>query len=142
MTNTYNVHIYREMRLVFGGIAADTPEAAAAIARDRPTEDADSIDDCEGQTLSALVDVRGDEEYEHSQFIDFEEELLRKAAQRMLTALRVFIEADAMAEECHEWKWENLEHAFGLARDVVAEAEAAGIPPITTEITNSQRKES
>jgi hypothetical protein len=29
---TYNVHLYREMRLDFGGIEADTPEAAAAIA--------------------------------------------------------------------------------------------------------------
>src|SRR5271157_120337 len=32
----YNVHIYREMRLVFGGIEADTQETAAAIARDKP----------------------------------------------------------------------------------------------------------
>ena len=28
----FNVHIYREMRLIFTGIEADTPEAAAAIA--------------------------------------------------------------------------------------------------------------
>ena len=105
----YNVHIYREMRLVFGGIEADTPEAAASIARDKPTEEADSIDDCDGETLAALVDVAGDEEYKQSRFIDFESERQRKAAARMLAALRAFIEADAMAEECHEWKWENLE---------------------------------
>ena len=129
MTNTYNVHIYREMRLVFGGIEADTPEAAATIARDKPTDEADSIDDCEGESLSALVDVQGDEDYEDSQFIDFEAEQQRKAAPRMLAALRAFIEADAMAGECHEWKWENLEHAFRLARDAVAEAEAACPPP-------------
>ena len=36
MTN-YNIHIYREIRLVFRDIKAETPEAAAAIARDRPT---------------------------------------------------------------------------------------------------------
>ena len=120
MTNAYNVHIYREMRLVFGGIEADTPEAAASIARDKPTDEADSIDDCDGETLGALVDVQGDEDYEDSQFIDFEAEQQRKAAPRMLAALRAFIEADAMAEECHEWKWENLEYAFGLARDAVA----------------------
>jgi hypothetical protein len=61
---TYNVYIFREMRLVFGPIEADTHEAA-----------------------------------------------------------------DAIAEECGEWKWENLEPAFRLARDVIAEAEAAGIHP-------------
>ena len=63
---TYNVHIYREMRLVFGGIEAGSPEAAASIARDKTTGEADSIDDCEGETIAALVDVQGDEEYEQS----------------------------------------------------------------------------
>jgi hypothetical protein len=132
MTNTYNVHIYREMRLVFGGIEADTPEAAASIARDKPTGEADSIDDCEGETLSALVDVQGDEDYEDSQFIDFDEERLRKVAPSMLAALRAFLRADATAGECHEWKWENLEYAFGLARKAVAEAEAAYPPPASS----------
>ena len=75
----YNVHIYREMRITFGGIEAETSEDAAAIARDKPTSDADGIDDCEGESLSALVDVAGDEEYEQSQFIAFEAERLRKA---------------------------------------------------------------
>src|SRR5262249_35138852 len=58
----YNVHLYREMRLKFERIEADTPEAAAAIARDKLTTDADNIDDCEGETFSALVDVIGDDE--------------------------------------------------------------------------------
>src|SRR5262245_50695858 len=57
MTTTYNVHIYREMRLVFGGIEADTHEAAASIARDKPTEHADDIADCDGDTFYACVDV-------------------------------------------------------------------------------------
>ena len=30
----YTVHLYREMRLTFERVEADTPEAAAAIARD------------------------------------------------------------------------------------------------------------
>ena len=77
---TYNVHVYREMRLVFGGIEAETPEAATAIARDKLTEEADSIDDCEGETLAALVDVAGDEAFEQSRIIDFEPE--RQAKQR------------------------------------------------------------
>ena len=57
----YNVHLYREMRLVFEGISAETPEAAAAIARDKPTDESVEIADCEGETLSALVDVDGGE---------------------------------------------------------------------------------
>ena len=50
----YNVHIYREMRLKFDGIEATTPEAAAEIARDKPTDQADEIDDCEGVTWPLL----------------------------------------------------------------------------------------
>jgi hypothetical protein len=92
MTTIYNVHIYREMRLVFGGIQAESLEAAASIARDKPTSDADEIDDCEGETLSALVDVVGDEEYEQSRFIDFENEQLRRAAPALLAKLRAVTE--------------------------------------------------
>ena len=119
----YNVHIYREMRLLFGGIDAETPEAAALIARDKPTEEADSVNDCNGDDLSALVDEAGDEEYERSVAIDFEVERQRQAASRMLEALRAFVEADSLAEQCGEWKWENLDHAFALARSAIAEAE-------------------
>lgn len=119
MTNTYHVHLYREMRLTFSGIRADSPEQATAIAREQPTVDADGIEDCDGADLGALVDVAGDEEYEHSRMIDFEEELLRKCAPTMLVALQEFIEVDDMAAECAEWRWESLEHAFKLASDVV-----------------------
>jgi hypothetical protein len=68
----YNVHIYREMKLKFDGIEAESPEAAANIARDRLTEDADDIDDCDGETFAALVDVAGDEHFTRSRFIDFD----------------------------------------------------------------------
>ena len=54
------------MRLSYTDIEADTPEAAAAIARGKPTDDADNIEDCEGENLSALVDVAGDEDYSQS----------------------------------------------------------------------------
>ena len=77
---TYNVHIYREMRLVFGGIEAASPEEAAALARDKPTENADESDECDGETFYALVDVQGDEQHEQSRFIDFEPKRLRLAA--------------------------------------------------------------
>jgi hypothetical protein len=126
---TYNVHIYREMRLVYGGIVADSHEQAAAYARHQPTDQADSIDDCEGRSFSALVDVLGDEDYEQSEVIDFAEERQNQAAPKLLAALKAFIEADAMAEECGEWKRENLEHAFQSAREAIAEAEAAGVLP-------------
>ena len=88
MTNTFNVHIYREMKLLYGGIVADSHEQAAAIARDKPTDQADSIDDCDGETLAALVDVHGDEDYRQSRMIDFEPERQRKAAAKLLAALK------------------------------------------------------
>jgi hypothetical protein len=118
----YNVHIYREMLLKYEGIEAATPEQAAEIAGDKPTDDADEIEDCEGYTSTALVDVVGDEEYEQSRWIDFEFERLRNAAPLMLEALQAFIEADELAGQCHEWKWESLEHAFKLARTAIAQA--------------------
>ena len=89
---TYNVHIYREMRLVFGGIEAASPEEAAAIARDKLTEDADDFDDCDGETFCALVDVQGDEQHEQSRFIDFEPEQLRLAAPKLLEACHMVID--------------------------------------------------
>jgi hypothetical protein len=82
----YNVHIYREMRLFFADIEADTSEHAATIARDKPTDEANSIDDCEGETLAALVDLVGNEEYGQSRVIDFEPE--RQAAPALLAALK------------------------------------------------------
>ncbi len=70
----YNVHIYREMRLRFDGIEADSPEAAAAVARERTAEAASVVEECDGITLAALVDEAQDEEYERSVTIDFEQD--------------------------------------------------------------------
>ena len=86
----YNVHLYREMRLLFERIEAETPEEAAALARDRLTEDANDIEDCDGDTFAALVDVVGDDQYEQSVMIDFEGERLRKAAPELLECLEYF----------------------------------------------------
>jgi hypothetical protein len=44
---TYNVHLYREMRLYYPDIQASSPEEAAAIVRDKPSHDAEQIHDCE-----------------------------------------------------------------------------------------------
>jgi hypothetical protein len=59
MTNTYNIHIYRKIRLTFEGIEAQTPEAAVRIARDGLTSDADDVDE-DGEDLSALLRIDGD----------------------------------------------------------------------------------
>jgi hypothetical protein len=83
----YNVHIYREMRLTYESVEADTAHAAAAIALDMSVGAADDIDDCDGETFAALVDVAGDEHHEQSVTIDFEPERLRKAAPDLLEAL-------------------------------------------------------
>jgi hypothetical protein len=118
MTNiaqqTYNVHIYREMRLRFDNIKADSHEAASAIARSLSLKVADDFDECEGRTFTALVDVVGDDEYADSETIDFEDGKLLDAAPKMLTAARMVID-----------NWENgdLAHAVRTLSEAVAEAE-------------------
>jgi hypothetical protein len=88
----YNVHIYREMRLYFPGIDAGTPEEAARIAADRLTGEAETVEDCDGESLAALVDVAGDEDFSQSVAIDFEPERQRKAAPELLDALNYLLE--------------------------------------------------
>jgi hypothetical protein len=70
--HTYNVHIYREMRLFFPGIQAPSAEIAASWAAQKPDDEAALIDDCDGETLAALVDVVGDEDFRESRLIDFD----------------------------------------------------------------------
>ncbi len=139
----YIVHIYREMRLTFADIEADTPEAAAAFARDKATDEADDIEDCNGEDLSALVDQAGDEEYRHSVTIDFEAERHRKAAGKLLAALRL----------CHEqlsvWVADTEtcdlspedEDALAKAADAIAEADAAGVLPADIQAILAERRE-
>jgi hypothetical protein len=81
------VHLYREMRLTFTNIEAETPAAAASITRDGLTSDAHEIEDCEGITLSALVDEVGDRDFERSVFIDFEDEHRRGTSSNALAAI-------------------------------------------------------
>ena len=84
---TYNVHIYREMRLRFDGIRASSPEAAAKAADSLPTSEAGDIEDCDGESLSALVDVEGDGDFVNSRSLDFESGRKLKARERLLDAL-------------------------------------------------------
>ena len=128
----YNVHIYREMRLFFPGIDASTPEEAAAKARDLDTTDADAITSCDGETLAALVDVVGDDTYEHSRTIDFEPERLRKAAPDMLQALQA---CELQLREYVQWHHANaggcsveIESAWEQARDAIVQATSTQQP--------------
>jgi hypothetical protein len=72
----YNVHLYREMRLFFPGIDAESHEAAAEFARQQPTDTAQNIEDCDGNDIAALVDVDGDQEYNHTKLVDFSPNIL------------------------------------------------------------------
>lgn len=109
----YNVHVYREMRLRFIGIEADTPQAAADIAHGSPTKDADDIDDRDGQDLSALVDTLGDEEYEDSKTIDFEAGRLLNAAPDLLAACQAALDPIARIR-CAYPETQN-KHAYDMA---------------------------
>jgi hypothetical protein len=125
---TFNVHIFREMRLAFGGIEADSHEDAAAIARDKPTEQADSIDDeCDGENLAALVDVAGDEEHAQSRMIDFEPERQRKAAAKLLDALRWITRCPKIKGPVGTTAYIVSDETMAQAHAAVAEAEAATI---------------
>lgn len=83
----YHVHVYREMKLRFDEIDACSAREAAEKVCDRPLNEADDIDDCDGETFSALVDLVDDEEYEHSRTFDCEPERKRKLAAELLASL-------------------------------------------------------
>lgn len=94
----YNVHLYREMRLFFRGIDAASPGEAAHKVAACTTDEAESIEDCEGENLAALVDVVGDEEYEQSVVIDLRDtpsvasQPLIESAPELLEALSYLLE--------------------------------------------------
>jgi hypothetical protein len=126
------VHIFREMKLRFDRIEAETPEAAASVAGDKPTRDADDIDDCEGLSFSALVDVAGDEEYEQSRFIDFEPERQRKACPKLLDALRWITCCPTIVGPVGTTAYIVSNERMTQARAAIAEADAAGISSTPT----------
>lgn len=112
----YHVHIYREMRLYFPGIEADTPESAARIAAAKLTADAEYAEECDGENLAALVDVAGDDEFAHSVTVDFEGERLRKAAPELLEACRMVVD---------RWERGDLAEAVRACAAAVEQAAAA-----------------
>jgi len=126
----YHVHIYREMRLLFEGIEAATPEDAARIAAERPTGETGVIDDCNGENLAALVDIDGDENYAQSRLIDFEPERLRKAAPAMRDTLLYVagelgaFKPDYLRQIGLDVALEKVEKALAIADNTATEASA------------------
>jgi hypothetical protein len=133
----YNVHLYREMRLVFERIETDTPEAAADIARDKPTCDAADIDDCDGEASAALVDVVGDEEYLQTKMIDFEVERLRKAAPELLAALQ---ETTPLLDACARNAERLGQREFAAQALTIMSANRAAIAKATTPHINQPER--
>jgi len=86
---TYQVHIYREMRLVFPDIAARTADEAAQTAAALPAEAAQALEDCDGENLAALVLVSGHEEGQRSRLIDFDP--VRAMAPELLQVLELIL---------------------------------------------------
>jgi len=82
---TYDVHIYREMRLFFPDIVASTAEEAARRAAEMPSDAAQALEDCDGKNLAALVIVIGREDGRQHWMIDFDP--VRAMAPDLLTAL-------------------------------------------------------
>jgi hypothetical protein len=82
---TYNVHIYREMRLFFPGIVASTAAEAATRAAEMPSGAAEALDDCDGANFAALVGVIGHEDCKQNWMIDFNP--VRAIAPELLTVL-------------------------------------------------------
>ncbi len=121
----FNVRIDREVLLVFEGIEAESHDAAAAIACDQHPAAADDIDDCDGETFSAIVEVAGDEDLGQSVTIDFEPGRQRKAAPVMLKALQMA--SNYMADDLDESDETEL-RVFRSIRAAIAEAEGSGIP--------------
>lgn len=83
----YNVHIFREMRLYYPGIEAESHAEAAEIASKMDTCEAGEAEDCNGEDLSAMVDVEGDEEFAKTELINFEPQRLLDVAPKLLEAL-------------------------------------------------------
>lgn len=122
----YHIHLYREMRLTFEGIEADSPEEAALLARSMRASDARSIEECDGENIAALIDVAGDDDYRLSETIDFEGERLRQAAQLLLEALERAIR-ELKLWQVGNIKDEGSESAIRIGKAAIEQATSAGV---------------
>ena len=129
----YNVHLYREMRLLFLDIEAESPEEAAEACRELPDEAAcGPAEPCQGEAFAALVDVQGDSDYVQSVTIDFEAERIRKAAPKLLATLEHFYNIMHDYESSRNKGY--VQQAMQDAKAVIAEAKAAGTHDASTGI--------
>ena len=114
----YNVHLFREMRLYFPGIEADNPQAAAAIASQKESgdaEDIEDIEDCDGEDTGALVDIVGEEDFANSELIAFEPKRLVDVALKLLAALRTVVDLESdRDEESRNFEEERLQYFASL----------------------------
>lgn len=94
----YHVHLYREMRITFEDIEAETPQSAAAIARHMPAGEAVAVEECGGENLAALVGEAGDDAFERAMPIDFSAERLSMATPDLLALSRRVVQAKAAGE--------------------------------------------
>ena len=125
---TFNVHLYREMRLYFPDIEADTPEQAAKIVAEKATDEAETIADCEGISTAALVDRFGDEDFSGSVTVDLDP--MQGAAPELYTALHAIMEK--YRHLIKDWeKYESGESDFSLldeADAILAKARGEALP--------------
>ena len=122
-TSRYTVHVYREMRLVFTGIEASSLPAAASIACAKPMSEADDIQDADGRTLAALVDLDGDTEHLESRVIDTEDGRLLDLAPRLIEALHDFV---ALNNASSPDFWSDIDPLFDRARVLLRMAKGRG----------------
>lgn len=124
----YNVHIYREMRLVYLDIEAESPEEAAATCREFPGDEAcGPAVDCDGEAFAALVDVQGDLDYAQSLVVEFEGERCRKAVPALLEALNDLLEQTVEQDIRHGIELTEGEQA-ACSGALAAIASAMGLP--------------
>lgn len=90
----YNVHLYREMRVKYFNVEAETPERAAELVRNIDPELCDyenETHECEGQSFGAVVDEidpANPGHWTNETPINFDDGKLRDAAPQLLKALR------------------------------------------------------
>jgi hypothetical protein len=118
---TYTVHVYREMRVKFTGIEADSMEEAARAGADLRTDQADDVEDCVGANLSAVVDLDCDDDFGRTEGVAFEAGRMMDTGPEMLSALEELI-ANIDEDVPPEYVTRHFRNALEDARVAVAKA--------------------
>ncbi|MGE3818899.1 MAG: hypothetical protein AB7I30_05645 [Isosphaeraceae bacterium] len=125
----YNVHLYREMKLCFQDIEADSPEQAAQTCRDFPEDEAcGAAVDCDGETFAALVDTQGDPDYSQTVLIAFGPERARSAVHQLMEALD-YVRATLRLRHLDEASDGEVEEALTMAEAALSDANPDDSPP-------------